>query len=93
MAREWLLGRSRSRRIPVRVLTPSFINQVINYNSQTGAVKAKQTRQGYSDSSTWARGEAWALHGYARSAFSLQALYKLLTLSCSVPVHEARALP
>jgi len=80
MAREWLLGRSRSRRIPVRVLTHGFVNQVINYNSQTGAVKTKQTRQGYSDDSTWARGEAWALHGYARSAYPLGNQSALLTL-------------
>ncbi|KAH7104068.1 Six-hairpin glycosidase [Auriculariales sp. MPI-PUGE-AT-0066] len=39
---------------------------VINYDSGTGAVKVKRTQQGYSDNSTWTRGEAWALHGYTR---------------------------
>ncbi|KZV96346.1 Six-hairpin glycosidase [Exidia glandulosa HHB12029] len=39
---------------------------VVNYNSQTGAVKQKYTAQGYSDSSTWARGESWGIHGYIK---------------------------
>lgn len=36
---------------------------VLNYNQVTGAVTAKYTNQGYSDSSTWARGQAWAIYG------------------------------
>lgn len=39
---------------------------VINYDHLTGAVKEKFTAQGYSDDSTWSRGESWALHGYAK---------------------------
>lgn len=37
---------------------------VINYNPSTGAVKTKGTHQGYSNSSTWARGQAWAIYGF-----------------------------
>jgi unsaturated chondroitin disaccharide hydrolase len=37
---------------------------VIDYNPETGAVEHKQTHQGYSDSSSWARGQGWALYGY-----------------------------
>lgn len=37
---------------------------VIDYNPQTGEVEHRNTHQGYSDSSTWARGQAWALYGY-----------------------------
>lgn len=37
---------------------------VIGYNPNTGAVEKKNTHQGHSDESTWARGEAWALYGY-----------------------------
>lgn len=32
-----------------------------------GAVKRKLTAQGYSDDSTWARGQAWAILGYAQT--------------------------
>lgn len=37
---------------------------VISYNPNTGEVMKKNTHQGYTDASTWARGEAWALYGY-----------------------------
>lgn len=37
---------------------------VVNYDPATGAVKSKRTAQGYSDSSAWARGQAWGLYGY-----------------------------
>lgn len=35
--------------------------------TNNGAVKRKLTAQGYSDSSTWARGQAWAILGYAQT--------------------------
>lgn len=41
---------------------------VVDYDPATGEVRHKQTVQGYSDSSTWARGEAWALYGYTMMA-------------------------
>jgi len=37
---------------------------VVDYDPQTGAVKQKNTAQGYSDASAWARGQAWGLYGY-----------------------------
>jgi len=37
---------------------------VVDYDPQTGAVLKKTTHQGYSNSSAWARGQAWALYGY-----------------------------
>jgi unsaturated chondroitin disaccharide hydrolase len=37
---------------------------VIDYDPETGAVLKKNTHQGYSDESAWARGQAWALYGY-----------------------------
>lgn len=39
-------------------------HHVLNYDGVTGNVKEKKTAQGYSDSSTWARGQAWGLYGY-----------------------------
>jgi rhamnogalacturonyl hydrolase YesR len=41
----------------------SSYHQLI-YDEQTGNVKSKITRQGFSDSSAWARGQAWGLYGY-----------------------------
>ncbi len=37
---------------------------VIDYNPETGVAEHKQTHQGYSDASAWARGQAWAIYGY-----------------------------
>lgn len=37
---------------------------VIDYNPENGEVEHKQTHQGLSDESSWARGQAWALYGY-----------------------------
>nr|WP_294895120.1 glycoside hydrolase family 88 protein [uncultured Pedobacter sp.] len=37
---------------------------VVDYAPETGAVLKKNTHQGYSDGSAWARGQAWALYGF-----------------------------
>jgi unsaturated chondroitin disaccharide hydrolase len=37
---------------------------LVVYNPTTGEVQTKRTAQGYSDSSAWARGQAWGLYGY-----------------------------
>ncbi|MBI9063323.1 MAG: glycoside hydrolase family 88 protein [Marinilabiliaceae bacterium] len=37
---------------------------VVDYDTITGAVRQKNTAQGYSDESAWARGQAWGLYGY-----------------------------
>ncbi|RZL31544.1 MAG: glucuronyl hydrolase, partial [Pedobacter sp.] len=40
---------------------------VINYDPKTGKVLHKQTLQGFSDGSTWARGQAWGIYGFTTS--------------------------
>jgi hypothetical protein len=40
---------------------------VVNFDQETGNVKAKMTNQGYSDSSCWSRGQAWAITGFAET--------------------------
>jgi unsaturated chondroitin disaccharide hydrolase len=37
---------------------------VVVYDSTTGKVIKRITHQGYSDSSMWARGQAWAIYGF-----------------------------
>ena len=37
---------------------------VVSYDTLTGMPEKKQTHQGYSDGSMWARGQAWGLYGF-----------------------------
>jgi len=37
---------------------------VVDYDTITGAVRQKNTHQGYADESSWARGQAWGLYGF-----------------------------
>ncbi|KAF2181902.1 glycoside hydrolase family 88 protein [Zopfia rhizophila CBS 207.26] len=40
---------------------------VANFDPRTGDVKAKFTSQGYRDNSTWTRGQAWSIMGFAQT--------------------------
>lgn len=40
---------------------------VLDYDSITGEVKSKVTHQGFSDESSWARGQSWAVYGFTMS--------------------------
>jgi len=37
---------------------------LVTYNGTTGAVIFQGTAQGYSDNSTWSRGQAWGIYGF-----------------------------
>ena len=37
---------------------------LVAYNLETGEVDARKTSQGFSDSSAWSRGQAWAIYGF-----------------------------
>jgi unsaturated chondroitin disaccharide hydrolase len=41
--------------------------EVADFNPATGALMSRGTFAGYSDSSTWARGQAWALYGFVQA--------------------------
>lgn len=38
---------------------------VIDYSTESGEVRHRQTAQGYADHSAWSRGQAWAIYGYS----------------------------
>lgn len=40
---------------------------VVNYDPDTGEVKNRETQQGFSDNSMWARGQAWGIYGFTMS--------------------------
>lgn len=37
---------------------------VVDYSLKDGAVRSKETAQGYADESAWARGQAWGIYGF-----------------------------
>jgi unsaturated chondroitin disaccharide hydrolase len=41
--------------------------QLVVYNGNTGAVERRGTVQGYSASSVWSRGQAWAIYGFTEA--------------------------
>ncbi len=45
---------------------------VVDYHPETGEVVSRQTHQGLSDDSAWARGQAWGLYGYTMLHRELQ---------------------
>lgn len=47
-------------------LRPDFTSyHVVNYDTATGQPLQKKTDQGLADNSTWARGQAWGIYGFA----------------------------
>ncbi|KAL3422777.1 unsaturated glucuronyl hydrolase [Phlyctema vagabunda] len=40
---------------------------LINFDAKTGNIKNQLTNQGFKDSSTWSRGQAWAVLGFAQT--------------------------
>ncbi len=42
-------------------------NHIVVFNPETGEVVKKPEGQGYSEGSSWTRGQAWALYGFAMS--------------------------
>ena len=50
---------------------PGSTWHVVEYNATTGLVIEKRTAQGYSNDSTWSRGQAWGIYGFANSMYLL----------------------
>ncbi|KZV68058.1 glycoside hydrolase family 88 protein [Peniophora sp. CONT] len=53
---------------------------VVDYNSTTGEVIRQRTSQGYADNSTWSRGQAWGIYGFAQM-YNLTGIADYLTTS------------
>jgi unsaturated chondroitin disaccharide hydrolase len=66
--------------------------QAANFDRATGRLESVTTHQGLSDSSTWSRGEGWALYGFAQAALALRDP-ALLRVSERVAGYVAAHLP
>ena len=66
--------------------------QAVYFNRQTGQVLSIGTHQGLSNTSTWSRGQAWAVYGFAQAAAQLHDR-GLLAVAGRVAAYVASHLP
>jgi len=65
---------------------------LVEFNPKSGAVVKKGTRQGFSDESTWARGQAWGIYGFA-NAFKYTGDQRFLAASRKMSEYFLKNLP
>jgi beta-galactosidase len=65
---------------------------VIEFNPQTGIVEKRRTHQGFSDESTWARGQAWGIYGFA-AAYKYTNDERFLNISQKMSEYYLNNLP
>ncbi|KAF2184031.1 glycoside hydrolase family 88 protein [Zopfia rhizophila CBS 207.26] len=54
--------------IMASILRPDYSSyHLVNFDPRTGEPKAKMTNQGHLDESTWTRGQAWSIMGFAQT--------------------------
>lgn len=62
------LATQHAHTIVSQILRPDHSSyHLVNFNRHTGQPTAKMTNQGHADSSTWTRGQAWAIMGFAQT--------------------------
>ncbi|TGO09841.1 hypothetical protein BTUL_0153g00270 [Botrytis tulipae] len=76
----------------VHVRPDSSTTHLVNFDPATGIVKEKLTNQGFSHTSCWARGQAWAIAGFAETFHWTQDNSFLLT-SCRCADYFLARLP
>ncbi|MBR6305980.1 MAG: glycoside hydrolase family 88 protein [Bacteroidales bacterium] len=65
---------------------------VVDYEPETGEVRRRCTAQGYADESAWARGQAWAIYGYAM-VYAYTGFERYLTQAEKVAAYIMGRLP
>jgi unsaturated chondroitin disaccharide hydrolase len=66
--------------------------QAVNFDRATGRILSIGTHQGLSDSSTWSRGQGWAVYGFSQAAIALHSR-ALLSIALRTAGYVARHLP
>lgn len=86
-----LTGNDTLRQIAISHADKTMMNHIradgssfqgVEYNATTGAVIAQFTTQGFSNSSTWSRGQAWGIYGFANMYRRTQLVRYLDTARC-----------
>ena len=65
---------------------------VVAFDPASGKVEKKQTHQGYADESTWARGQAWGIYGFA-TAYQYTRDERFLMISQNMAEYFIQKLP
>jgi unsaturated chondroitin disaccharide hydrolase len=63
-----LAARHARRHIELCVRDDGSVSQTATFDPRTGEVARRYSHQGYSDESTWARAQAWAMLGFVQSS-------------------------
>jgi unsaturated chondroitin disaccharide hydrolase len=67
------LARRHAHRVERELLRPDGSTiQAVRFDRSTGEVLGHDTRQGVSANSTWSRGQAWAIYGFAQTGRALR---------------------
>ncbi|KAF2276165.1 Six-hairpin glycosidase [Westerdykella ornata] len=62
------IATTHANTIMAAILRPDYSSyHLVNFDPATGLPKAKMTNQGHKDESTWTRGQAWAIMGFAQT--------------------------
>ncbi|KAL4975134.1 Six-hairpin glycosidase-like protein [Aspergillus desertorum] len=64
---------------------------VVNFDPKTGGIKAHRTAQGYAKDSTWARGQAWGITGFAQT-YNWTKEREFLDVACGLAEYFIRRL-
>jgi hypothetical protein len=87
------LARRHAHRVAALLVRPDgSTTQAVNFDRASGRVVSFATHQGISKHSTWSRGEAWALYGFAQAASQLRDR-PLLTVAERIASYVADHLP
>ncbi|KAJ6283156.1 glycoside hydrolase [Bipolaris maydis] len=79
------IATTHANRITHEILREDYSSyHLVNFCPRTGLVQAKMTNQGHADASTWSRGQAWSVMGFAQTyAWTKEAKFLSTAIGCA----------